>query len=62
MPNNRMLTKLRRKDHNQLLAACDEVELWLGDKLWEPQTRIRHVCFPIGSFINDRALIHGVSD
>lgn len=52
MPNNRLLAKLRRKDHDHLLAACDEVDLCIGDVLWEPHTRIRHVYFPIGGFIS----------
>ncbi|MCJ7590358.1 MAG: Crp/Fnr family transcriptional regulator, partial [Woeseiaceae bacterium] len=52
MPNNRLLAKLRRKDHDHLLAAGDEVDLCIGDVLWEPHTRIRHVYFPLGGFVS----------
>jgi CRP-like cAMP-binding protein len=52
MLNNRLLAKLPRKDQDRLLAACDEVELCNGDILWEPQTRIRHVYFPLDGFIS----------
>ena len=52
MPNNRLLANLRRKDRDHLLEACDEVELAIGDVLWEPQERIRHVYFPLDCFIS----------
>ena len=51
MPNNRLLATLRRKDREHLLEACDQVELTIGDILWEPQMRIRHVYFPLDCFI-----------
>ena len=46
------MAKLPRKDREHLLAACDEVELCIGDILWEPQNRIRHVYFPLDGFIS----------
>jgi len=52
MRRNRLLAKLPRKDREHLLAACDEVELCIGDILWEPQNRIRHVYFPLDGFIS----------
>lgn len=52
MESNRLLTNLRRKDHEQLLAACDEVDLCIGDVLWEPHQRIRHVYFPLDCSIS----------
>jgi CRP-like cAMP-binding protein len=52
MRRNRLLAKLRRKDREHLLAACVEVELRTGDILWEPRRRIRHVYFPLDSFIS----------
>jgi hypothetical protein len=52
MPNNRLLANLSRKDQQQLIAACDEVDLCIGDVLWEPRKRIRHVYFPLNCFIS----------
>jgi CRP-like cAMP-binding protein len=50
--SNRLLTKLHRKDRRQLLAACDEVNLCIGDILWEPEQRIPYVYFPVDCFIS----------
>ena len=52
MQSNRLLASLSRKDHRQLVAASDVVELCNGDVLWEPQSRIRHVYFPLDGFIS----------
>jgi CRP-like cAMP-binding protein len=52
MPINRLLASLRNKDHQQLIAACDTVDLCDGDVLWEPHSRIRHVYFPLDGFIS----------
>lgn len=52
MPNNRLIASLRRTDRQQLLAACDEVALTIGAVLWEAQTRIPHVYFPVDCFIS----------
>ena len=52
MQNNRLLAALRRKDRDHVIAACGEVELTIGDVLWEPNKRIRHVYFPLHSFIS----------
>jgi CRP-like cAMP-binding protein len=52
MHSNQLLASLRRKDHLQLIAACDVVDLCIGDILCEPQSRIRHVYFPLDSFIS----------
>lgn len=52
MPNNRLLASLRRKDRDHIIDACDEVELTIGDVIWEPQMRIRHVYFPLDCFIS----------
>ncbi len=52
MQSNQLLASLRRKDHRQLIAACDVVDLCNGDILWEPQSRIRHVYFPLDCFIS----------
>jgi CRP-like cAMP-binding protein len=52
MQKNRLLATLRREDREHLLAACDVVELTVGDVLWEPHSRIRHVYFPLNSFVS----------
>ena len=52
MPNNRLLASLRRTDRDHVIDACDEVELTIGDVIWEPQMRIRHVYFPLDCFIS----------
>jgi CRP-like cAMP-binding protein len=52
MQTNHLLANLRSKDCRQLVAACDEVDLFEGDVLWEPRSRIRHVYFPLDGFIS----------
>jgi CRP-like cAMP-binding protein len=58
MPNNRLLASLPRKNHQQLIAACDEVDLCVGEKLWEPQRRIEYVYFPVDSIISQLVPVH----
>lgn len=52
MQSNRLLASLRRKDHRQMIEACDVVDLCIGDILWEPQCRIRHIYFPLDCSIS----------
>lgn len=52
MPTNRLLAKLSRKAQGRMLSACDEVDLCIGDILWEPRKRISHVYFPLDCFIS----------
>jgi len=52
MSTNRLLNGLSRKNQRQLLAACDEVHLNIGDVIWEPQQPIRYVYFPLSCFIS----------
>jgi hypothetical protein len=59
MQNNRLLAALRRKDRDHVIAACGEVELTIGDVLWEPNKRIRHVYFPLDSFISQLVPVDG---
>jgi len=49
---NRLLAALPAKDRKALIARCDEVELRFGQILDEPGTRIRHVYFPIDSYVS----------
>jgi CRP-like cAMP-binding protein len=52
MQSNRLLASLRRTDYRQLIAACDVVELCIGDTLSAPQSRLRHVYFPLDCSIS----------
>ena len=49
---NRLLAALSKPDQRRLLAQCDLVELVAGDVLHEAGTAMRHVYFPVGSFIS----------
>jgi CRP-like cAMP-binding protein len=49
---NRLLAALPRKDQQHLLRSCEQIELVVTDVLCEPDERIRHVYFPIDSFIS----------
>lgn len=52
MPDNRLLASLRRNVRNQLLDVCSEVDLSVGDILWEPYEHIQHVYFPLDCSIS----------
>jgi hypothetical protein len=58
MATNRLLAKLRRKDRLRPIAACDEIDLCIGDVLWEPQQRIPSVYFPVGAFVSQLVPVH----
>jgi CRP-like cAMP-binding protein len=49
---NRLLAALPRKDRDQLLANCEEIELIFADVLYRAGEHISHVYFPAGSFIS----------
>jgi CRP-like cAMP-binding protein len=50
--SNRLLAALPRKDRDQLLANCEEIELIFADVLYRAGEHISHVYFPAGSFIS----------
>src|SRR5665811_546182 len=49
---NHLLAALPRKDHVQLFANCEQVELTLTEVLKRPGELISYVYFPISSFIS----------
>lgn len=51
LAGNRLLAALPRRDLRHLLARCERVDLVPSNVLHEPGKRIRHVYFPISSFI-----------
>ena len=59
--DNRLLATLPREDRQQLLSGCEQVELVLGNILCEPGETIRHVYFPIDSFISLMTPVDGHS-
>jgi CRP-like cAMP-binding protein len=48
---NRLLAALPCKDREQLLANCEQVELFFAEVLYRSGEVIPHIYFPIGSFI-----------
>jgi len=51
-PVNRLLAALPASERQRFLADCSEVELTFGSVLYEQGERVRHVYFPINSFIS----------
>ncbi len=49
--NNLLLAALPRKDREQLLAHCEQVELPFAEELYHAGERIHNVYFPTGSII-----------
>ncbi len=50
--SNRLIAALPVKDRNRLLASCEEVNLVFNTVLNEPGDRIRHVYFPVDSYVS----------
>jgi len=49
---NHLLEVLPRGQSQRMLDQCDAVELKVGEILYQPDARIRHVYFPVDSFIS----------
>lgn len=58
---NQLLDRLPIRERERFLADCTQVDLVLGSVLCEPGDRIRHVHFPIASFISVLAAVDGHS-
>jgi len=56
---NRLLDALPRKDREQLLANCEQIELIFADVLYRPDELISHVYFPTASFVSLMTPING---
>lgn len=56
-PCNRLLAALPADERERFLAACTPVELVFGSVLHEEGERMRHVYFPIASFISMLATV-----
>jgi CRP-like cAMP-binding protein len=61
-PLNRLLAALPRRESQTLLACCEAVELKLGEVLYEPDARIRHVYFPTDSFVSLMIPVDGITN
>jgi hypothetical protein len=56
---NRLLSALDCKDRTHVLAECEPVKLKVRDVLWEPGQRIRHVYFPLDTFVSQLIPVYG---
>jgi CRP-like cAMP-binding protein len=52
MKRNHLLANLGQKANRHLLGTCDVVDLYVGDKLWDPYERIRYVYYPLDCTIS----------
>jgi CRP-like cAMP-binding protein len=59
---NRLLEALPRLQSRRVLDQCEEVVLKLGEILYEPDTRIRHVYFPTDGFVSLTLASDGASE
>lgn len=50
--SNRLIAVLPLQSRQQLLARCERIELTVGDIIYEPDTAIRYIYFPLNCFIS----------
>jgi CRP-like cAMP-binding protein len=50
--SNRLLAVLPRQDRRRLLASCEQVQLSFAEVVYEPGDIIKHVYFPLNSFLS----------
>ena len=56
---NQLMEKLPLAERNRTMDCCEQVELFFGDILCEPDQAIAHVYFPQDSFISLLATVEG---
>jgi CRP-like cAMP-binding protein len=61
-PPNRLLAQLSKRESQAVLDECEAVDLKYGEILYEPDTRIREVYFPTGSFISLMIPVDGTAN
>jgi CRP-like cAMP-binding protein len=61
-PPNRLLKALPRRESERMLGECEAVNLNVGEILYQPNARIRHVYFPADSFISLMIPVDGTSN
>ena len=49
---NRLLAAIPKADRTAILATCESTQLMFGATLAEPESPIRHVYFPVSSYIS----------
>jgi CRP-like cAMP-binding protein len=61
-PSNRLLEALPRRESKRILGECEAVDLNVGEILYQPNARIRHVYFPADSFISLMIPVDSISN
>ena len=52
-PSNELLERLPQRDRKAVLARCEEVEVALGEEIYEQEGRIAFVYFPLDSMFSE---------
>ena len=49
---NALLDAISRREREKFIAACERIEMTLGEPVCQPGDTIRHVYFPVSSYIS----------